>query len=389
MQGKLTVIVLSLSLILVFSVTGLAEEELLWRQAAEEYYAGNFETVTEMLADYEDKDILDYDDYKGKEYLIKAEIELLNINQAEKMLEQLEEKGYNPGELYWQLGRIYLNKEGHFDAAMFTEARDRLEKAREYGFYGPVQMRNLSQAYQGLGEYSRVIEIRKKVIEINPEPEDYSILARAYKETDQLKKSASAYENFIFLVPDRNGAYLDLGNIYREMEEREKAITAFEQGLKVSPGHFALRKALAETKFAIEEFESARKLFSGIVETHPHNYKAHHYLGQIEEEKGNYQKALDRYSEAIKYNSRYMTAYISRGKLFLEKEKLDQARQDFERLVEIDSNHYLGQHYLAETFYRLGDYETALERAEKAVNRNPEFEPALELREELRAIQEE
>lgn len=382
---------ITLIFVLVFSVSPFRADSAEipdYRAAIAEYYMGNYQQASEMLAGYGENDIKEHQDFLAVQYLIKAEIKLYNVRRSRELIDFLQEEGYTVGELYWKLGTLYLNKDGHFAMAMYKEARDMFEKARDQGFYGLPQKRDLSRAYMGINDYTRAVEIREEVITADPRAEDYAFLGRGYKQLAELDKAVQFYEELIELDPDRDGVYLDLGDIYRSQNRLERAVETYQRGLDKNPEQIGLRKALAETRFEREEYKDAEFLFSKIAESHPHLYEVHHYLGRIYEKQENWNLAFSSYREAVRYNKEYVTGYISLGSLHFDRGNYEQAADNFQQAIAQNPDHYEGYYHLARAYFALERYESALEEVQKAVSRNTEFEPALELRSMLNELME-
>ncbi len=382
-------LILTLILFFIFKLPVQAGETTLWKSAAQNYYQGNYNEAKEILADYADEEIITAENFKAIEYLIKSEIKLINLQEAEKLLLKLEESGYQLAELYWLLGRKYLNREGHFDNAMFSEARDKLEKSRELGLFGIEQMRDLGQAYAGLEMYESSITLLEKVRENDPRPGDLSVLARSYHKTEQLQKAIDIYERLIVLKSDDAGIHLTLGNIYREIEEPQEAIEVYRQGLNSNPDHIGLRRALAVTEFQQQNFEEAEILLLEIAESHPHLYEIYYYLGQIYEEDDDAEKAQEMYEKAINYNSQYIRGYLALGKLFLHENNHYRAISQFSNAIDINPGFAEGYYLLGKTFYSLEMYEAALTEISNAIKRDPGHKNARELRKDLFEILEQ
>lgn len=366
-----------------FAIQTKAEEVADWKIAAQRYYSGNYDEASEILNEYAEKEIISKDDFKSLEYLIKSEIELLNLDKAEELIFNMEESGYKQAELYWLLGRKFLNREGHFDNAMFKKAMENLETSRELGLFGIEQKRDLGQALVGLERFSQAIEFLEEVREKNPRTSDLSALARSYHETEQLQKAIDVYERLIVLKPGDAGAHLTLGNIYKDLDNYQEAAEVYRQGLNSSPDNIALKKAFAETKFFLKDFDEAKNLMLEIVESHPHMYQIHYYLGQIYEEMNEIEQAQQKYEDAIKYNSKYVRGFLALGKLYLNENNHYRAISQFSNAIEINPDHAESYFWLGNTFYKLEMFEAALSEISNALRRNPGHENARELREVL------
>ena len=362
--------------------SAVAAEES-WQEVVREYYRGNYENVRELAEEYNDDNIISFEDYKVYEYLVKAEIALVNIDRAEKFISFLEEQGYYSGELYWKIGRLYLNREGQFDSALFDRARNYLQKARKYGFYGVQQQRDLSLAYMGLEEYERVIEILEELTARAPEARHNLTLGRAYKKTERLQEAVEAYKKVLEQEAGNGGVFLELGELYTELGEQRQALLVYEWGLNRNPNNIGLKRATAEKKLEIGQLNEAEKLYLEIIDSHPHIFEAHYKLGRVYEQKELLLEAVKSYRAAVRYNKNYIAPRLALSELFIELEEYEQALFYVEEVIDIDPGSATAYYLRGQLHFLQEEYEHALEDARSALHRNPDLEEAVELKEML------
>ena len=77
----------------------------------------------------------------------------------------LKNNGYEFARIHWEIGKLYLNKEGYYDSALFSEAKNELEKASMLGVDSPEFHSDLASAYQGLNLYEKAIKEYEKAYE--------------------------------------------------------------------------------------------------------------------------------------------------------------------------------------------------------------------------------
>ena len=91
-----------------------------------------------------------------------------------------------------------------------------------------------------------------------------------------------------------------------------------------------------------------------------------------------YKKEED-YDNALKYADECLSEFpnnlkvsLSKGKILIEQNKLDEARDIFEKIVEKRTTHYMANQQLAKIYKMQGDYEKALEHLNILVDENPD-----------------
>jgi len=384
---------LLLMLAILLLLTGISyrtaeAEELGLAEAVHSYYNEEYVEARDILREIkvEPGEIKDSHSYQIHYYLVKTEIALRNYREAQNLIEELEESRYNPAELYWLLGERYLNRDGHFDSAQFDVARDMISKARDLGFGGEQQTRDLAHAEFGLENYQRAVELLDDVSEDLYRDSDYSILGRSHKELGNSREAINYFERLIVRDPDDAGAHLDLARVYLDLNDYAEAIDVLERGLERSPGVTSLRSQLGRAYFEAGEYDAALEKFDNVLETHRHNYEAHFYKGLIYLDREEYDRANESFEQAVRYNPTYVRAYIELGKLALERDNPYRAISQLTRAIEINPGYSVGYYHLGRVFYEIEMYQSAREELRKAVVRNPDIPEAEELLREVEDI---
>ena len=391
-------IIISLLLVLAvsFLFAGITQqtagaEEAGLAEAVFNYYNEDYEEARNILSEIkvDPGEIIDSYSYQIHYYLVKTEIALKNYRQAQRLIEELEESRYNPAELYWLLGERYLNRDGHFDSAQFDVAQELIARARELGFGGEQQSRDLAHAEFGLENYQRAVELLAEVSEDLYRDSDYSILGRSHKVLGNSREAINYYERLIVRDPGDAGAHLDLAKVYMDIDEVDQAIDVLERGLERSPDVTSLRSLLGQAYYKAGDYLAAQEKFDNVLETHPHNFEAHFYKGLIYLDQEEYDSANESFEEAVRYNPTYVRAYIELGKLALEQDNPYRAISRLTRAIEINPDYSVGYYHLGRVYYEIEMYQSAREELRKAEVRNPDIPEASELMEEVENIIEE
>lgn len=83
------------------------------------------------------------------------------------------------------------------------------------------------------------------------------------------------------------------------------------------------------TREVNKQFNKALKKFQIAVEKYPDFYQAYSSLGYINRELGNPEIALDAYNQALKINPDYPQAIEGRGEIYLELNRIEEAKSAF------------------------------------------------------------
>lgn len=350
------------------------------------FYNGEYTLAEETFFQILAEDISSTEKYTVYSYLIKSKLKIRELPAAKELISELDELGYHNAELYWLLAEQYLNLDGYYDSAQFESAKEYIEKARDYGFYGFDQQKGDAQAELGLNNYQAVKDILEPIRNELSEPSTFSALARAYKELDQASKAIDLYERLIVLEPDNSGSHLELGSLYINQENYSDAIEVLEQGLIRSPEATSLKFELGRAYRFADNYEQAVENFNQVINSNQHNYEAHYQLGLIFYEQNKIQEAIESLESAIRYNNEYVTAYLKLGEVYLEEDNHYKAVSYFSNAVEINPDYALSYYYLGRAYFELELYQSAQSELVKALRRQPDLERASELLDEIDVI---
>ncbi|MFN2364124.1 MAG: tetratricopeptide repeat protein [Halarsenatibacteraceae bacterium] len=350
------------------------------------FYTGEYTLAEETFRQILNQEISSTEKYTVYSYLIKSKLKNRELTAAKDLIAELDALGYHNAELYWLLAEQYLNLEGRYDSAQFEPAKEYIEKARDYGFYGLDQQKGHAQAELGLNNYQAVKDILEPIRNELAEPSSFSALARAYKELDQPRNAIDLYERLIVLEPDNSGVHLELGNLYIDQKNYSDAIEVLEQGLIRSPDVTSLKFALGRAYKSAGIYEKAIENFNQVINSNQHNYEAHYQLGLIFYEEGEIEQAVESLETAIRYNNEYVTAYLKLGEIYLEEDNHYRAVSYFSSAVEINPDYALSYYYLGRAYFELELYQSAQSELVKALRRQPDLERASELLDEIDEI---
>ena len=380
-------LIFSLGLIFLLAFAGTAgAQNYEISEGINSFYTGEYEMAEETFYQILEEDISSTEKYTVYSYLVKSKLRTRKLSAAEDLIAELDELGYHNAELYWLLAEQYLNLEGRYDSAQFDLAKEFIEKARDFGFYGFDQKKGHAQAELGLNNYQAVKDILEPLRNELSRPSSFGALARAYKELDEPANAIDLYERLIVLEPDNAGAHLDLGNLYIEQGEYGEAIEVLELGLDRSPEFNSLKFALGRAYKTTGEYDLAIEQFNQVISRNRHNYETHYQLGLIYYDEGEIDRAIESLENAIRFNDEYVTGYLKLGEIYLEEDNHYRAVSYFSNAVEINPDYALSYYYLGRAYFELEMYQAAQAELVKALRRQPDLERASDLLDEIDEI---
>src|SRR5215471_98643 len=149
----------------------------------------------------------------------------------------------------------------------------------------------------------------------------------------------------IQLDPDLAEAYNARGCVRRSNRDYVAAIADFTRAIEIRPGYAAAyynrgNARLTQGDFvgAISEYDYAIQISSRIRLPESQLLDLYNNRGHAWLERGDFEKAIADFNEVIRVNPRYAFAYLNRGLSRLAQGKDGQAKQDFDRCIELDQS---------------------------------------------------
>jgi tetratricopeptide (TPR) repeat protein len=87
----------------------------------------------------------------------------------------------------------------------------------------------------------------------------------------------------------------------------------------------------------------------------------------------NYENSIEGFTQALKIDTELKLALLSRGSAYFKLDRLDEARRDFDRVVEIDPNNARAYHLRGLVNDKTGDHSSALSDFNRAVELDPDY----------------
>lgn len=186
-------------------------------------------------------------------------------------------------------------------------------------------------------------------------------------------------------TPDTHGAQYEAGLQAKQEGDLQEAFSYLEKTVERDPGHRRAQLELVSLHMDQDEPDHAVAHLTNLIDhikqqqgrTPPGDLYARR--GRIYYQAGNYEKAIRDTSRALELDSQLTDTYNTRGLTYLAQDKLKQAKQNFRTSIDVENNAeaFLG---LAKTRMRLGEWKTAIEQLNQAIEINSEFTQAYRYR---------
>lgn len=247
------------------------------------------------------------------------------------------------------------NYEELCERASTAISRDSLAQAEQYIRQAlrldPANIRN-ALLFANLGTVQRMRHQYAKALEsytyaVNMSPRNPLILvsrAGLYLEMGEPEKARIDYALVLDLQPDNQEALEMRAYIYTEQGDYKAARADYEHLLKLAPQHFSGRLGLAMLNQKEGKLKEALAILDGMVNekgegtsllTAPQHAVVYVARAEVQQAMGRQSMALMDLEEAIRLDASCPEAYLMRGQIYLSQEKKKQAREDFEKAIEL------------------------------------------------------
>lgn len=126
---------------------------------------------------------------------------------------------------------------------------------------------NLGAVYNGMGEYSKAVEMLRKAIQYDKRSaESYYNLGVAQRNLKQSQLAISAYREAIRLNPKMAEAFQNLANLYIDTGNLPMAIMNYKKALEIRPDFEKARKGLEKAESANNSAKHAVNPFGRLVD---------------------------------------------------------------------------------------------------------------------------
>ncbi len=234
-----------------------------------------------------------------------------------------------------------------------------LNKSRQHNTASLASREVLIDFYMRKNNISKVLDISKEMIAI--QPENISLLvkhAEYLKRSGRPDLSVQVYKKIIQLKPDAAASWFGLGKMESFDADFENSYKSFEKALSLAPKSLIIRVLLTQYDLQNKDFEKALQRARELVKTHPQKAPSYDTLGDVYIALKNPAEAIKHYNKsvALSYNSetyaKLFSAYNLNNQTTLGIKKLQQWIKKFPQDLNL-------KEILAITYQRQGKYQQA------------------------------
>jgi adenylate cyclase len=257
----------------------------------------------------------------------------------------------------------------------YEEAVEEFKRALESEPANDEACRGLGSAYEQLGLFSEAEKIYKSAIELKPEYwAGYNDLGRLYVKQGRFSEAAEQYSQLTKLVPDHHIGYSNLGGVYLYEGRYSEAIPVLEHSVALRRTETAYSN-LGTACFYLRRFSKAADAYEKAIGLNERYWILWGNLGDARywdptnrDRAGEaYRKALILGEQELQVNPRDARLLSCMAYYHAMLDEKEAARKCMKRTLAEDSQDPVLFFNLAQTCYRLGDTDQALDWLKKAM----------------------
>lgn len=316
-------------------------------------------------------------DSESADEMAESAVQFVGNPLIDGLSQKIAENPDNP-DLYAQRAQAFYENEG-YDGAIQD-----LKKALSYDSTKLEYLHLLTDVYLDYYKSRLAVETMEKAIQMHPN--DIPSLLKLAELQLILKKhdlSMQTLGRVLQLDPQNAEAYFQLGLNFEEKGDTARAINSFQEAVEIEPdledGWLNLGQLFAAmgNPIAIKYFDNAVRVDSSVTALH---MKAYYLANSLDDLEG----ALDIYKTISRMDMQYEDAYYNSGLLYLDMDKPEEAKKQFDLTISVEPTHERAYYYRGITWEMLGNPAAAQNDYEQALRLSPDFRAAQEGLERVR-----
>jgi tetratricopeptide (TPR) repeat protein len=201
-------------------------------------------------------------------------------------------------------------------------------------------------------------------------------LGEIYAEMGNTDGALAQFDDIIKKEPDNFEAWYDKGNVLAKLKDTTGAIQALERSFVLQPINYT-GIALANLYIGKKDAK-ALQVCNYLIARDSSGLQtdAVYAKGMYYSETGNPGLALEQFEECIRRDWKLTDAYIEKGIIFYEQEKLDTALKTFNMSVTVSNTNADGYFWIGRCYEAMKDNDKAVENYQRALSLDRTFKEA-------------
>ncbi|MBL7106920.1 MAG: tetratricopeptide repeat protein [Phycisphaerae bacterium] len=257
---------------------------------------------------------------------------------------------------------LHFNKGLTFDSlGQFERAIEGYEAASELAGYDLEILNCIGVNYMRIGQHDKAIEYFENMSAMDPmyEP-SYCNRIIAYCEIGKHDLAEQMFYMAQQIDENCPMCFYNIGNCFFAKGEYEKAKYCWQRVLELDEEHPQINYRIGQSCWCGGELDKAKEYMFAEIRQNPADIEVIRDIGLVLFEKGEINSACEKFHRILEFDDGCGLAHYYLGEIYLCKQKLDKAKQHFEKALELDREIVGCRYRLAQLEFESGDERAAL-----------------------------
>ncbi|HYT54486.1 MAG TPA: tetratricopeptide repeat protein [Verrucomicrobiae bacterium] len=187
-------------------------------------------------------------------------------------------------------------------------------------------------------------------------------------------EAKTEFEELLKQYPNEPDLHLFVGMSLLRLRDPRAALSAIKKAIDIDPNHIEARTLLGYVELEVRgDADAAIKEYSKVIELRPDLPEPYSNLAVAQKKKGELNEAIVSLNKALERKPDFASAMTTRGGIFAEQNKWDDARRDFAAALKIDPQDQGALQGLARVLENDRDYAGAQRVLAQLNSRSPNF----------------
>lgn len=291
-------------------------------------------------------------------------------NSGGALIAELTEKiSQNPNDpdLYFERAGVYYEEEAYEESIADLTKAIQLDSTKAEYFH--------LMADNYLDYRQSMAALRTMELAANKFPKNIPTLLKQAEFQHILKQYEDSFRTIDQILkqdPQNAEAYFMFGMNFKEMGDTIRAINSFQSAVENDPDLVDAWIILGQL-YAQRGDALAEKYFNNAIRADSTNKVALHAKAAYLHDLGKLEAALDIYKKIVLMDPKYKDAFFNSGLIYLEMDSLNQAKKQFDILIEVSPTYIVGYYYRGLVSEMQGDMQAAKDDFQQALKFAPNY----------------
>ena len=253
----------------------------------------------------------------------------------------------------------------------YPEAEQEFKKAITLGKTRSEPYSELYRLYMAQGKVADGEQVLKEAVQNNPKQFQYlELLAYHYSRQNRREDMVNVLQQIKSHAGEWDQAYLTVGEFYMLLGDSDSALKEYRDGMSKDPKQkIKYQKAIIEVLMRQGKRIEAAEINSEILKANPEDNDARGLAATLLLDRGDISKALAELQAVVTRDPGNPVEHYNLGRAYVARGEWAQAKQQFQKAIEIQPAYILARVTLAQLEISQGEYEAALKTAQEIIDK--------------------